>query len=148
MSPTPDIPTGAPRGPYNRSMSKRGFSLVEVLAGLVILGLIVTTSLGVFYERQRRMQRAQETVRAVQAMLNEAELVRKTSFVDLDARSGTSFRAAPEIISDLENVSTVLSVEQTSPVVKSVTLTVRWRSGTRRESMLIVRSDTGGGNLW
>ncbi|MEA2489261.1 MAG: hypothetical protein QOH21_1053, partial [Acidobacteriota bacterium] len=51
----------------------RGFSLTEVLVALLILTLVITSSLVVFVERNRRMQQASELVLAYQALSNEAE---------------------------------------------------------------------------
>jgi prepilin-type N-terminal cleavage/methylation domain-containing protein len=49
---------------------QRGFTLIETLVGLLILAFILTTSLTVFVERQRRLRHADETIAAYQALAN------------------------------------------------------------------------------
>ena len=44
-------------------MSKaRGFSLVEVLVGLLILTIVITTTIVMFTDRQRHLRQANETI--------------------------------------------------------------------------------------
>src|SRR5438045_3987171 len=45
---------------YTSRVRQRGFTLVEVLAAIMILGLVITTSLAVFVERTKRQREATE----------------------------------------------------------------------------------------
>lgn len=127
-------------------MRQRGFSLIEVLAGLVILSIVVATSLAVIYQREQRLRDAEATILAYQAMSNEAELIRRTPYGQLDARSGTPFESDLALLEPLRNASTGVVVVPAKPDVKEVILTVKWAA--KSTTLSILRSDTGGGNLW
>jgi len=126
---------------------EKGFSLIEVLAALLILTLVITMSLAAFVERSKRLRQASETILAYQALANEAEYRRRIDFAALDT-------AQPQFISDtsllapLQPFATVVSVRQTQPGVKDVSMTVRWNNGLREAKLALVRVDTGGTNLW
>ena len=127
-------------------MRQRGFSLVEVLAGLVILGVVITTSLAVIYDRERRVADAQATVLAYQAMANEAEVLRRVDFASLDSLDGQPFSTDLALLKPLRKFTTAVDVLAPKPQIKEVVLTVRWSGKTAQMSVL--RSNTGGGNLW
>jgi prepilin-type N-terminal cleavage/methylation domain-containing protein len=128
--------------------SSRGFSLVEMLAGVVIIGLIVMASLAIFFDRQRRLRMANETVLAWQALANEAEIERRLAFDSLDPSKTSSFLSDAKIAAPLANATTIVSVQQTSADVKLVTLSLRWNNGARNASLTLVRVNTGGSPLW
>jgi len=66
-------------------MSKeRGFSLVEVLVGLLILTIVITTTIVMFTERHRRLRQANDMILAYQALSNEVEIWRRIDFAQLD----------------------------------------------------------------
>ena len=125
----------------------RGFSLIEVLAAMLILTLVITMSLAAFVERNRRMRQASELVLAYQALANEAEYRRRIDFVALDAASAT-FISDTALLAPLTPYGATVSVERTSSHVKNVTMTVRWMNGAREAKLALVRVDTGGTNLW
>ena len=133
---------------YNSSVRRSpGFSLVEVLAGLLILSLVITTSLAVFYHRERTLIRAEETMLAWQVLANEAELVRRIPYAHLGALNGLPFRSDLELIAGFDGVTTRIDVAESRPMLKDVTLRLSW-AGDRDASVTLVRSDTGGSNLW
>lgn len=127
-------------------MRQRGFSLIEVLAGLVILSIVITTSLAVIYDRERRIGDAHATVLAYQAMANEAEILRRIEYAKLDGRDGQPFSSDVALLMPLKDASTTVAVLEPKPHIKEVVLTVRW--GVKTAQMSVLRSDTGGGNLW
>ncbi|HEU4523090.1 MAG TPA: type II secretion system protein [Thermoanaerobaculia bacterium] len=126
--------------------SQRGFSLVELLFALVVLAVIITTSLAVFVERTNRSRQASELILAYQALSNEAEIVRRVEYDDLDGLDDM-FSSSTEIIQPLSPFSTEVDVALVRPGVKSVKLTIRWRA-TSQANVTLLRSDTGGTNLW
>ena len=63
---------------------QRGFSLIEVLAALLVLAIVITTTMAMFVERQKRMQAANETILAYQAIANEIEYRRRVPYAELD----------------------------------------------------------------
>lgn len=128
-------------------MRQRGFSLVEVLAALLILGLVITTTLAVFIERTRRLQQASETFLAYQALANETEVRRRLNFADLDA-SSPQFISDTAILGPLAPFTASVAITQASPVLKNVVMSIRWNGGKRVAKLSIVRADTGGTNLW
>ncbi len=126
--------------------SRRGFSLVEVLVALLVLTIVITTSLAVFVERKRRLEQASETILAYQALANESEFLRRVPYDDL--AESTEFQSGKALLAPLQGVQTAVAVEQTTPGIKNVTMTIRWRNGVREARLAIVRVDTGGTPLW
>ena len=126
---------------------ERGFSLIEVLAAMLILTLVITMSLAAFVERNRRLRQASEIVLAYQALANEAEYRRRIDFAALDSAS-VAFISDTALLAPLAPYGATVSVERTSSHVKNVTMTVRWMNGAREAKLGLVRVDTGGTNLW
>lgn len=125
---------------------QRGFSLLELLAALLILTVVITVSFTAFYERTRRLQQASEISVAYQVLANEAEHRRRIEFNSL--QSETKFRSGTELLAPLQPYATIVTVEQTKPGVRNVTLRIRWRNGEREAALTLVRVDTGATNLW
>ena len=129
-------------------LSARGFTLVEVLFGLLILTVIITTSLAIFFERERRLRFAEETILVWQAIANEAEIRRHVPYRDLDPGSEEPFVSDLSILGGLVRPQGSVRVEQVGPGVKRVHLTVSWLDESRSVRTAIMRADTGGGELW
>jgi prepilin-type N-terminal cleavage/methylation domain-containing protein len=126
---------------------EKGFSLIEVLAALLILTLVITMSLAAFVERNKRLRQASEIILAYQALANEAEYRRHIDFAALETAS-PQFISDTSLLAPLAPYGTVVAVQQTRPNVKNVTLTIRWKNGEREAKLGLVRVDTGGTNLW
>jgi prepilin-type N-terminal cleavage/methylation domain-containing protein len=127
--------------------SQRGFSLAEVLVALLVLAIVITTTLAMFVERQKKLRQATETILAYQSLANEAEIRRRIEFRNLETASG-SFMTDTSLLQPLAPFATIVSVSTTKPEVKNVTMTVRWNNGQRSATLSLVRVDTGGSNLW
>lgn len=125
---------------------QRGFSLVELLFALLILSIVITTSLAVFVERTNRAQQAAELILAYQVLANEAEAVRRMAYSSLDGLTD-NFKTGTNLIQPLQPFQTTVDVSLARPDVKMVTLTIRWRAN-REASVTLLRTDTGGSNLW
>ena len=125
----------------------RGFSLVELLVGLMILGIVITTTIVIFTERQKRLQQANETILAYQALANESEIWRRIAFSSLDSQAPT-FQSDTAILAPLAPFSTVVRVDTIRADRKDITLTVRWSNAKRVARLGIIRVDTGGSTLW
>lgn len=135
---------------YNRQMVRRpqrGFSLIEVLAALFVLAIVITTTMAMFIERQKRMQNANETILAYQAIANEIEVRRRIPYDQLETTAPT-FVTDTTILKPLTPFAATVAVSQAKDYVKTVTMSVRWRNGQRVERVSITRVDTGGGGLW
>lgn len=126
---------------------EKGFTLVEVLAALLILTLVITMSLAAFVERNKRLRQASEIILAYQALANEAEYRRRLDFATIET-SNAHFLSDTSLLAPLQPFGTVVRVQQTQPGVKNVTMTIRWNNGTREAKLAIVRVDTGGTSLW
>jgi prepilin-type N-terminal cleavage/methylation domain-containing protein len=129
-------------------MRQRGFTLVEVLAALVILTIVMTTTLAVFVERQRQLREASETILAWQALANEVEFRRRIDFTRLDTASPVFDPGNTAILAPLAPYSATVAVTTPQPDVKHLELTIRWGSGKRVARLEVIRVQTGGGNLW
>lgn len=126
---------------------QRGFTLVELLFALLILTIIILTSLAVFVERNRRLQQAAETMLVYQALANEAEVVKRVAFGQLDTLSD-DFTSGTLILDPISPYDTNVDVTTVSSGVKQVDLVVRWRSGQREAMLSVMRADTGGTTFW
>lgn len=126
---------------------EKGFSLIEVLAALLILTLIITMSLAAFVERNKRLRQASEIILAYQALANEAEYRRRVDFAALETAS-PQFISDTQLLAPLAPFTAVVTVQKTQATVKNVTMTVKWSGGTRQAALSLTRVDTGGTNLW
>ena len=138
---------------YNRPImrAQRGFSLVEVMAALVVLAIVITTTLGMFVERRKHLRNANETILAYQALANEAEIWRRIGFGEIETKAQVpNFYSDTTILSPLKPYSTSFTVTKTKETVKNVRLTVSWGDAKARRSasLDVIRCDTGGPNLW
>ena len=129
-------------------MRQRGFTLIETLAGLLILSFVLTTSLLIFTQRQQRLREADQMIVAWQALSNEAEFVRLASFNSLSPGRSRPFEVGSTLLSSLDHPTTSVAVTDWKPGVKSVVLTVTWNGGARHASLTVVRSATPGGQFW
>ena len=127
--------------------SERGFSLAELLVALLVLAIVITTTLAMFVERQKRLRQASETILAYQALSNEAEMRRHVAFDKLD-KSSKTFISDTTLLQPLSPFATIVSVKDAQPNVKHVLLTIRWNNGQRSASLDLIRANTGGSNLW
>ncbi|HEX9406667.1 MAG TPA: type II secretion system protein [Thermoanaerobaculia bacterium] len=125
----------------------RGFSLIEVLVGMLILGIVITTTISMFADRQKRLRQANETILAYQALSNESEIWRRINFGSLDTQP-PGFQSDTAILGPLAPYSTSVRVDVVSVNRKNVTMTVRWDNARRTAKLSIVRVDTGGNSLW
>jgi prepilin-type N-terminal cleavage/methylation domain-containing protein len=135
--------------------NQRGFTLIEALAGILILGLVVVTSLLIFFERQKRLRSANERILVWQVLANEAEVERRIPFVDFDDKKVWGFKSNIGIVTPLDGVVTQVTSKDVKfvnkqPTVKNVTLDVGWNDQKirRHAKLTLVRVDTGGPSLW
>lgn len=121
---------------------ERGFSLVEIMAALLILTFVITSSLWAFLERNKRLQQASEIILAYQALANEAEFRRRDPF-DLLETQQKFFKSDTTLLTPLAPDAAFVTVDEVKTGVKNVTMTIRWRNGEREARLAIVRVDTG-----
>jgi prepilin-type N-terminal cleavage/methylation domain-containing protein len=126
---------------------QRGFSLVEILVAFLILTLVITMSLAAFVERNRRLQQASEIILAYQALANEAEYRRRMEFANLEDQP-VQFVSSVDVLGPLTPFDTIVTTTPSKPGVKNVLMTIRWKNGERMARLELVRTDTGGSNLW
>jgi prepilin-type N-terminal cleavage/methylation domain-containing protein len=132
--------------------AQRGFSLVEVLAALLVLTIVVTTTLGMFVERRKHMKNANETILAYQGLANEVEVWRHFRFDELETRvtDATGFYADMTILQPLRPYKTLVEIKKTNANTANIHLTITWGDAktSRSASLDVVRCNTGGSNLW
>lgn len=129
--------------------SERGFSLVEIMAALLILTFVITTSLYALLQRNQRLQQASEIVLAYQALANEAEFRRREPFTQ--AGGAADFDPTNIVLlAPLAPYSAKVKVDILKTGVKKVTMTVRWHHDQREAKLSILRVDTNsnGGALF
>jgi prepilin-type N-terminal cleavage/methylation domain-containing protein len=125
----------------------RGFSLIEVLAALLILAIVITTTLAMFARRKATLRMVHETTLAYQALANEAELWRRVDFNDIDNQPPL-FKSDLSIIGPMAPYSATVKIDTPRSDVRNITLTIRWDTMQRSASLSLARADTGGNNLW
>ena len=127
---------------------QRGFTLIETLVGLLILAFVLTTSLAVFVERQRRLRDPDEMIAVYQALANEAEVSRTIPYASLKPAT-TTFRSDTSILAGLQGVRASVTISPWKQNTKLIEMTIEWNDGARSSSMSIVRANTGrGGSFW
>jgi prepilin-type N-terminal cleavage/methylation domain-containing protein len=129
-------------------MRRRGFTLIEVLVALLILAIVITTTIAMFGERQRRLRQANETILAYQALSNEVELWRRVSFSQIDSQPPVFKSDTSLLLRPMQPVAATVKVDTPRTDLRNVTLTLRWDNGQRTATIAFLRSDTGGSNLW
>jgi len=125
----------------------RGFSLIEVLVGLLILTIVITTTIAMFTQRQARLRQANDTILAYQVLSNEAEIWRRIAFNQLDGQ-GTAFLSDTALLAPLAPYQALVHIESPRTDVKDVSFTIRWDNGRHDAKLSIVRVDTGANALW
>jgi prepilin-type N-terminal cleavage/methylation domain-containing protein len=129
--------------------NERGFSLIEVLVALLILAIVITTTIAMFGERQKRMRQANETMLAYQVLANEVEFWRRQSLDFIDNTDNQKFQTSPALIQPLAPYVATVKVDKTNDDVRQVTLSIKWDNGKREAKLSIARANTGGANpLW
>lgn len=125
-----------------------GFTLIEVMAAMAIIGVVLLTSLAVFFERERRLRQAAETILVYQVLANEAEVLRTTPYGGLSVLDGGPFLSDTSILGTLSVATTSLQVDTPRPTLTTIEASVVWQGGAKQATITIIRSDTGGDNLW
>lgn len=126
--------------------SQRGYSLIEVIAAFAVLTVIILVSLTAFLERNKRLAQANELIRAYQSLANEAEMQRNVPYDELE--SGTTFLSPTDVLAPMAPFTTKVDVSLRSPGVKNVSLIIQWKNGAKEAKLDLLRTDTGGSNLW
>jgi prepilin-type N-terminal cleavage/methylation domain-containing protein len=134
--------------PIPSPRSTAGFTLIEVLAALLILTLVILTSLTVFGDRARRVRDAGEMSLAWQGLANEAEARRRQPFDALEPGGTSAFLTDPSAEGALEEAAGEVSIDEEAPGVRTLVLRIEWRGGTKRAETTVYRTATGGGALW
>jgi prepilin-type N-terminal cleavage/methylation domain-containing protein len=130
-------------------LRQRGFSLAEVLVALLVLTLVITTTLAVFLERNRRLRQASETMMAYQVLANEVEVRRRLDFND-------PALVQPEFVTDVKlldplkpfTAKATASTDPAKPGRRTISMLITWSNGKHRAALDFMRADTGGTNLW
>src|SRR5690349_9080348 len=99
-------------------MRQRGFSLVEILVALLILAIVITTTIAMFAERQKRLREASETIAAYQVLSNEAEVWRRMTFAQIDATTPT-FKSEQSLLVPMQPYAATVRVDNTRSDVRN-----------------------------
>ena len=129
--------------------NERGFSLVEVLVALLILAVVITTTIAMFAERQKRIRQATETMLAYQALANEVEWWRRVDLNIVDDPNQQHFQQdSTALLAPLAPYVTSVKVDKTNDDVRQVTFTIRWDNARREAKLSSARVNTGANPLW
>ncbi len=124
--------------------AERGFTLVELMAALLILTFVITSTLWAFLERNKRLQQASELILAYQALANEAEYLRRYNFGTLEGY-GNDFQSLKDstLLLPLAPYETSVVVETVQPDIRKATMTIRWHNREREARLALIRVATG-----
>jgi prepilin-type N-terminal cleavage/methylation domain-containing protein len=139
----------------SRMKAERGYTLIEVLIALVILGIVITTTIAMFAHRSQYLRESSETILVWQVMWNEMEIWRRLDWAGLESQP-SKFHSDLGILAPLGTVDTDVAVKVSADDahVKNVVLTVLWeydkvkKTYKRNAHISLLRADTGGSNLW
>ena len=122
--------------------------MVELTVALLILTLVITTTLTMMARRRDRIRQANETVLVYQVLANEVEYWRHIDFGALESEAASGFKSDTTLLASLQPFQSAVTVKTDQPDVKEVTLKVDWFNKERHASITVVRTQTGGSNLW
>ncbi len=128
--------------------NERGISLIEILVALLILAIVITTTIAMFAERQKRMRQANETMLAYQVLSNEVEYWRRVPLDFVDNPDNQIFQTETTLLAPMAPFVTTVKVDKTNDDVRQVTFTIRWEAGKREAKLSIARVNTGANPLW
>lgn len=128
--------------------NERGISLIEILVALLILAIVITTTIAMFAERQKRMRQASETMLAYQVLANEIEYWRRVPLDFVDTAANQRFQTDTTLLAPMAPYVTTVKVAKTNDDVRQVTFTIRWEAGKHEAKISIARVETGANPLW
>ena len=75
---------------------------------------------------------------------------RRIAYNDLDdpAKFVPTFMSDTSLLTPLQPYTTEVKIDQKSAARKDLTLLIHWRGGQRTASLVVIRTSTGGTNLW
>jgi len=108
----------------NQKNSQKGFSLIEVLIAVFILGIVSVTLISVFIYGFNVVFKTRQVTIATQIAQEEVELVRNMNYDDILLLGSTY---SHDNLSDLVNGAGVLSLESgPGDDIKKLTVSVTW----------------------
>ena len=108
----------------NQKNSQKGFSLIEVLIAIFILGIVSVTLISVFIYGFNVVFKTRQVTIATQIAQEEVELVRNMNYDDILLLGSTY---SHDNLSDLVNGAGVLSLESgPGDDIKKLTVSVTW----------------------
>jgi prepilin-type N-terminal cleavage/methylation domain-containing protein len=129
--------------------NERGFSMIEILVALLVLAIVITTTIAMFAERQKRMRQANETMVAYQVLANEVEYWRRQPLGWIDVPDNQHFWMSTALLTQMAPYTTKVTVDKTNDDVRQVTFKITWQKGAKEAHLSIARVNTGGSNpLW
>ena len=128
--------------------NERGISLIEILVALLILAIVITTTIAMFAERQKRMRQANETMLAYQVLANEVEYWRRVPLDFVDNKDNQIFQTDTTLLAPMAPFVTAVKVDKTNDDVRQMTFTIRWEAGKHEAKLSIARVNTGANPLW
>lgn len=103
--------------------NRSSFTLVEIAASLVILGVALVSILGMFYVGSKASRLSEERTIAYNLLQRKMEEVISKIFADIAG-------ASDETYPDFPNYTLDTSVTDLSATMKEITVSIRWPSAT------------------
>ncbi len=128
----------APPRPRRAAASRLGFTLVEAMVAMVVVGVVLTAAFSTVAQGVRTMERARDYTRVAQILQSEMEDLRTYSWADLETATTSGFVAVALAADFVEEYGDRYTVERW----------IRDRHSDQKEiSVRVIWSDGRGGTI-
>lgn len=110
-----------------------GFTLVEVMISLVLVGIVVGSVTALFGSIQSTQRRTAWMESATRAAQREMESLRNNNYNNLEAGQTIDFTG--QLPSNLRNPSGIVTVSEPNPGLKRVDITVTYQDGSDQQKV-------------
>ncbi len=110
-----------------------GFTLVELVVSIAVIGIVVTSVVSLFGSIQSTQRRTAYTESATRAAQREMESLRNNNYNNLTA--GQSIDFTSQLPLSLKDRSGTVAVSEPSPGLKRVDISVVYYEGTSRQEI-------------